>query len=597
MEWEPLPQHTQNEGAQVAAKLAGWVESYCFIRVKDGSLRRVRFNAVQLVLLQFVAWRWAHGLPVRALIPKFRQGGVTTFWLLLELGLCELFPGYQCAVVAHDDDGLTQIMSKVRVVKEAMGLTEYGSFRLVSDQQGLLRWDTDSALFSMLIRTGDAMGKAGTPSSVHMSEMASFRDKGFDPEDGIKSVLAALAHHRWMLETYESTAKGRDPTFWARCERALDPAEGSTLSVIFLPWFLDPGYRMSWEHFRKDRLLSGKDDPGPAFERTADEESLAGRLATAEVPKNQRTLRYRVVLEDEQLIWRRWAFHNTCEGDHDTLKRYFPSFYEECFTASTSGAFRPEAIERQRLRGKEPLHRGVVRRHGRPLFLNDPTGLIRVWEHPYPHVGYIIGADQGGERAKSDPSCAYVLSRASRRVVAQLYGRPDWAELTDALEALGYYYNQALLVVENNFNPAVPGALHQRGYPNLFYYFPDQVVDPHVGKVPGFSTNKKTRKELEAMIRHVLNADLVECFDPDLWKEMETFVWCPRSGQAGRPEMDGTYRATGTNHDDRIVALALAARFLDHVEELTPIVHVEEDPVLRHWQEHLRRGAVTAKLF
>lgn len=555
MFWEPTPDYLDNDRVVFAAKVASWMESYVFIRTKTGQVVRLQLNAVQLILMQFVAWRWARALPAKPITPKSRQQGSSTFWEALEYALAELVPGYQAIIVAHHSDALPPLLKKVHTIKECLSRTPFGGSRLKNDQQGVLYWVTDSCISSGVITTGDALGKAPSPNAVHFSEVASFEDKGNDPTDAITSILNAMGESPWTLEVYESTAKGKDSTFYRRCEQAKDPHSQSDLTLIFLPWFLTPEYAMSWREFRARQLSSGKDDPGSVFVLSPEETHLRSVLDREDPAPHERAWRYRTYLRDEQLIWRRWSIANKCDGNIHTFQRYYPSFYHECFVASVNSAFSAETIEYYKNAAKEPMIRGVLRA---TKFAPDPHGSIRLWAYPQPGIPYLIGTDPGGDRqlAGADPSCAYVMNRLTREVVASLHGWPYWEELVDLLFNLGVFYNNAFLIVENNYNPAVANTLHQRGYPNLCYYFAENKIQPTLGKVPGWSTNKKTRKELVAAVTAHAKARTFECPDSDLWMEMESFVWVPAK-TSKRPDMEGEYRAIGRNKDDRIIALAL----------------------------------------
>jgi hypothetical protein len=573
--WEAAPGYQKNRGAIFAAKCASWIESFCYIRPKRGPLVRIVFNAIQSILMQFVAWRWAHGLPAKVITPKARQLGSSTFWECLLYALCELVPGYHAMVVVHDDEGLGQLMGKVQTLKNALPRTAYGASRLKNDQEGELRWapPKESAFFSGLIRSGDALGKGGTPSGVHFSEAANYADKGFGPqaEQAIASLLGATASSEWLLEVWESTGKGKDPIFWRRCERARDPNSASDQTLIFLPWLLDEGYQLSWEEFRKRMRYSGKKDPGATFQITPEEKILRDRLANTKVLPEEATYRYQHYLTDEQLIWRRFKVATDCGENLETFKRYFPTFYEECFTATIDSAFPAASIQHYSDHGKPPILRGYLRpvtgaRSGLDVAA-DPIGPLHVWVMPQAHRSYIIGADVGGSLERSDPSCAYVMDRHSLEVVAMVHGHMEWDEFARLLYDLGLYYNKAHLIVENNYQPSVANLLHSKAYPNLHYYFPEDTIEASVGKTPGFNTNRKTRREWVASVRAHLRERSVTNPDPDFWKEMETFVWCPMK-TTDKPDMEGDYRGMGGNHDDRIVALALCLTQVDLPTEI-----------------------------
>lgn len=594
--WEPCPEYRDNPHAQFAAQIATWIESYCFIRIKGGSSIKLRFNRSQFILMQFVAWRWVHGLPAKAITPKARQLGSSTFWDALLYAMCENKEGYQAAIVAHDDSGIDQLWGKIETIRDNLYRTSWGVSKLINDAAGKIKWKSQAMLFSGLIRSADALGKGGSPNGIHFSEVANFNDKGLDAEEGIASILSAMSESIWTIEIYESTAKGKDKTFYARCEDARNPESLSDLTLIFLPWYLDEGYVLSWAEYRRRLVSSGKKDPGPAFKITPDEKALRDKITGQKVLDHEKGWKHRHYLTDEQLIYYRWNLVNRCKGKPEVQKRYYPSTYEECFTASTEAAFDAATIEYYRALSKPPLLVGNLvkieptRKLNRPTYqiLPNEAGYVKLWQYPHPGVPYLVGADPGGSTLNADPCNAYVMNKLTKEVVAQVHGHMQWDEFTRLLNDLGRWYNNALLIVENNYNPAIAHTLHQWAYPNLYYYFPENTIDPHVGKVPGFNSNKKTRKEISALIRAYAKARMFVCWDEHLAPEMENFVWVPYQS-AQNPDMDGDYKAIGGNHDDRILSLAMILTQLNSLipEEAEPAVEIAPEeqvsPIYELW--------------
>lgn len=564
---------SSDKNVKALAKIVTWIETYVKIRPKDGPPKLLKLNTIQTILLQVVAWCWLNRIPVRLATPKSRQLGSSTWWEALFYALCELVPGYNAAIVAHTDDGATELFGKITTIKKGLRSTQWEESSLTNDQGSYLQWETESALWCATIKTGDALGKAGTLSGIHFSEVANFSDKKLKAEEAITSIVNSMAQTPRMFEIYESTAKGHDPIFYPICEAARNQESGSSIQLVFLPWFLDEGYRMKWGAYRRELLMAGKKDPGEKFEITYEEEILRSRLQNTVVEPHEQLYRYRVTLTDEQLIWRRWAIANKC-GKIDqevTFKRYYPSFYEECWTASSTSAFEQETIDHYREHNKPALFRGnlITLPGNRVVFEPDHTGVFHFWEEPQPGVEYVIGADVGGTTPRSDPHACYVVNKATLEQVAMLSGKWDELDYVTQLIALGYYYNTAHLAVENNHSPVVANEIFKRQYPRLYCYFVDAKHEAKEGKVPGWNTNKKTRPLLSHAVRVGLKSLRVVVNDPDFWEQMPTFVWVPFPA-AANPEMEGEYKATGSNKDDKIMALAIALYFCDLEEEASP---------------------------
>lgn len=555
-----------SKALKFACKVFTWMETFGRIRAKDSAIVPFNMNAIQQILAQYIAWRWQRGLSVRIALPKSRQMGSSTFFMVLNFALCELMPGYRMGLVAHVEDSATEIFDKAITLRKEVDKTDWDPIQWEQTQAAYLKWHSESSMACATIKTGDALGRGGTLSGVHFSESASYADKGVNARGAVVAILQSVAETRWRIEVHESTAKGKDPFFWPLCEDARDPNKGSAYQLIFLPWFLEAGYQMSWGDYRRELLETGKRDPGERFVPTQEESALRRRLAETAVEPHERLWRYQYVLSDEQLIWRRHAIVNKCWGNIDSFRREYPTTYEEAFTASASCMFEEATVEWYRERARDPIARGDLSDGvDSPLFVTDPRGACLIWEMPQPGSEYVMGVDPGGLKANSDPSCAYVVNKHTMEVVAQIHGHFEWDHFIDHAFNLGIFYNKALLVVENNHNPASANRCHRREYPNLYYYFEENQIAASQGKVPGFNTNRKTRPQLLNTIKKLLRERTPTIPDKYFWREMETFVWVPKSA-SDNPDRDGDFRAVGANHDDRIMALAIALFLCPQIE-------------------------------
>jgi len=554
------------------------MERFCKIRVKEelqvwdeerGITKNVkvvpfRFNTVQMIMAQYVAWCWHLGVPVKLWLPKGRQQGSSTWWQLLLFAMCELRPGYKVATVAHVEKSSNEIFGKSRTAYR--NIAPYQIYLRV-EQGGYYEWDHESSLHVDTIKSADALGRGLTLDAIHFSEPGSYADRGIDATNAAAAIMQAVADHRWTIIVRESTAKGRDKFFFAGCMKAIDPSSPSVDRLIFLPWFLDAGYTRTWERHRNELLQAGKNDPGPRFVPTADESALREKLATTIVPRADRWHRYCHELTDEQLIWFRWALEAKCSGKEKIRKRAYPSFLEEAFEGSTQGFFEETSIQKIRDQARPPFLRGkLVEVDNRITLSPNPKGMTRIWKPPAPDGRkYVISADIGGEKARMDPFSAYVFDDARLEVVAQVHGNMHWEKFVDQLVLLGAYYHWALIVPENNHNPAVAGRIHDLHYPRLYYQTDARTGTG--GKTPGFNTNKKTRPEILNMIEQVTRQGLLTCPDAQFSVEMENFVFHAMPSDPSR----GVYKAASGAYDDRIMAAAIGVSQcsgrLEHLNE------------------------------
>ena len=551
------------------------MERFLRIRLKDPgdgpAIVPYRLNTVQLLMANYIAFCWDQGLPVRIMLPKGRQMGTSTFFQALFFTLCELKDGYHVCTVAHDEAGAIEIFSKSKTFYREMP-PNWG-IELLSEQKGRMHWANESALGSATIKTGDALGKGATLNAIHFSESANFSDKGIDAHGAVASIMNSLAEGSMSLVIHESTAKGRDPFYYPMCEAARLGL--NDFQLIFLPWYLENGYQRDWETHRNEAMRRGRPDPGEKFVPTKDEAKLRKKLSNTRVREGQHWYRYKYRLKDEQLIWRRWAVQNKCQGKEELFQRYYPSTYEEAFTASADCLFRDKDISFYRKRGQPALYRGFVyEAGGNRVWENEPKkGPIDVWEMPIEGERYVLSADPGGSKQESDPSAAYVIKSRNLQVVASIHGNYEWDYFSDVLESLSLFYNEALLAVENNTGRAICTRLHRNGKANLYYYTDDDQLRATRERTPGWNTNNKTRPEIIRVLDKSVRDRAIDIRDPEFYREMGTFVWVPKSGS----RREGKYTAIGSNTDDRIMALAIGI-FLCPRNDIPIEIEEEEAP-------------------
>jgi hypothetical protein len=451
-------------------------------------------------------------------------------------------------MVAHTDEAATMIFGITRQYLRSLKGTEF-DLDLESRQMAGVTWAAGSDMRVYSAKEGDRAGKGGTLNGIHYSECANFSDQGQNPDHLYSSIQSSLASQDPdLIEILESTAKGRDVFFHGLVEESL--AGLNNYVVLFYPWFIHDEYSMTWSAFRRQVMSNPLAvDPGPEFVPTEEERILRRKMNSMVVAPQERTYRYCHELTDEQLIWRRWCMANRCRGKLEIFHRYFPGTLEEAFSSSEHTMFDQEAIIWYRERCDKHIARGnaaLVRNV--PYFLQDNQGNLKVWQFPKPDEDYVIGADVAEGRRGGDFSSAYVIEKDTMRVVAAYHGLVEWDHYADALEALGHYYNQALLVIENNYSPATADVIHKRGYPNLYYYRDEATLRSNTRGKPGFNTNKKTRPELMQRMEQAVREKALTCPDKQFWQEAETFVW---------NEREGRYVASGGRKDDRIMSLAI----------------------------------------
>lgn len=235
------------------------------------------------------------------------------------------------------------------------------------------------------------------------------------------------------------------------------------------------------------------------------------------------------------------------------LHQEYPTTPDEAFIKSGNPVFDLEALDSIELAEPDCGFVHVVSRKNIEFRLTQ-DGEFRVWEAPQPDGVYVIGADVAEGLGHGDYSSCHVINARTMEVVAHWHGHiePDlWGEL---LAEVGWWYNTALLGVENNNHGLTTLKAAQRySYRNLYRTRRLQQRNPEATEILGWRTTTATKPlaidELAASIR-----------DGELWipdehtiAELRTFV----RTQNGRMQ--------GSPHDDRVMSLAIAYQMLKYV--------------------------------
>lgn len=232
-------------------------------------------------------------------------------------------------------------------------------------------------------------------------------------------------------------------------------------------------------------------------------------------------------------------------------------------------------------------------------------GRLRIWDHPEDGWDYCIGADtaenvvrdRGASRRtkrvsyiddRPDYSAAMVIEMETGRHIASWHGYEDPSVYGYFLDALGRYYNDALLVPElNGPGISVVERLLDLRYPNLYRAVQFNDIDPEgPASSWGWRTTQENRPRLISRVSQAINSPTFTTRDKALVDELRTMQY----DESGKP------RAKGKDKDDRVIALGLALQ--GRYEALSGIQDrksrsPDSHPDAREWayvKERMKRG-------
>lgn len=489
------------------------------IKTKDARLVRWRPNFLQRVMLRQLRADcdadWNPVRPIRDIIIKYRQGGVSTFWLLWWLDEVIWNPNTTVAIVAHKQEAIGYLFEIIRLAHESM--PDEVRPRVGSDSVRELSFpDLKSKIMVSLEIRSTAV------TALHISEWCFIDDAKVRASKGAVPPFGHISG--------ESTGNGIGGDGY---ETFVDARDGEgRFRRLFVPWYIQREYRLPI------------DEGTPQLKRTPDELKLTERAR----------IEWGFELTDEQILFRRDK-RRELKG---LFGQEFPETEDDAFLASGSPFFDNFKI-------KALLDEEI--KHGAPAVETEPEWTM--WERPIKGHQYVVGADPADEGA--DYAVLKVMDVRTMREVFRWRARTSATRFAEVCDRWGRHYFNALLGVEdNNMGLAVLVKLDELlHYPNLYRrdrepvrtrIIKGGVADrPSEGKAKGklgWHTDMKTKPLMLSQLKAALEGDSedsVEEFEPDfavrdkqLLQEAMTFS-----------DEDGKLEGQEGAHDDVVMASAI----------------------------------------
>ena len=487
------------------------------IRTKNADVKPLVLNAPQTKLHEAIENQRKTTGKVRIIILKARQQGFSTYtsgrmyWTLSQR------KARKGLVVAHQADSSRTIFDMYRRTHSEMPelLKPSTSY---SSRKELVFSGLDSGIM-VSTAGGEGIARGETFTDTHLSEVAFWPSA--TAEDNLNALLQAIPNAPDTSIYIESTANGMSGVFYNLWQGAVDGSNG--FFPFFSPWFDSPEYT---------------EEVDDGFERTYEEEELVKEFG----------------LTDGQLMFRR---RKVAQNGIDKFKQEYPSTAEEAFIASGRPVFNPDQIHSFIQKSEPPMYHMALEGE---VFEKHPRGELKVWREHEGHERYYIGADVAIGIRDGDYSVAQILD-GQKRLVASWRGHvhPDY--FADVLFALGHYYNEARICVENNNHGLLTAIRLGRdlAYPNVYTELGEGQLNDRDTFTIGFRTTSKTKPLIIDRLRAALREDEMWISDKTTLQEMLQYIVTE----------SGSMEAEEGCHDDCVMALALANHV--HDGKFTPI--------------------------
>lgn len=492
-----------------------YIENLVYIKTKDSQVKKLILNPMQEKVYNILQTKRDKYNSIKVIILKSRQHGISTLEGAYGFHDIATHKNRNFAIVTQEEKATKNLFERMKFIYMHLPVELQPTRKYSNANELVFQNDKDPAnslnsKVQCYTAGSQEIGRSETINHLHLSEYAFW------------SPTFALQNYTAIMQTIpkensivviESTANGFN-FFKDLWDNAV--AGKNDFIPIFIPWFENPEYSI-------DGVIEDK---------------------TSEEIQIQKLYN----LTDQQLIWRRWCISNNCNNDLDMFHQEYPSSPEEAFVTSGHSVFNNKIIT-QRIQILEKLYSVKQPKKGcffDGKFVEGVRNYITIYKKPIKDHAYVLGLDTKGEG--HDKYSATVIDNTTGDRVATFWGDVPANEVVDQIEALGYFYNTALISVEINFNSYPIEELEKRCYP---YQYVRRVYDNYTGifkKAFGWKTDGNTRP-LMITYEQILINEHIELFnDINMLRECLTFVY----DDNGRPD------AMSGKHDDTIFSDMIA---------------------------------------
>lgn len=491
-----------------------------FIKIVDKDTNTVPF------LLTSEQKEFVDSLEKFNIVLKSRQLGLSVVTVALAIRRCIVYPNSNCMLVSHDQKSCNAIFDKLK--QQFNSLPKWLKPKTLANNRQEIKMENGSKITCVCAGNKD-VGRGDTLQLVHLSEFAFWKM----PKKQLNSITQALSADGKLI--IESTANGlnefHDLYFQSK------HGENSYKSFFF-----------NWINgstlFKKDYLKSAElykiRNNGALTLEELDIEEIELKDMGASI---------------EQLMWRRLKVANT---GAEAFHQEYPSTDTEAFISTGANVFDNSRILSVEKAIKEEKQQYINKNN----LIDLPIDLMALYGRSFfmykiPMEGrrYVIGVDMS-EGVGQDYSVLEILDKETGEQVAELYNNQIKPyQMVDLLYSLGMYFNYALLCIEkaSGGHSVIEKLRYDKNYMNMVKYKTYDERNKERWNI-GFDTNTKTKSMAINNLRENFEKGEIKINSIRVLHEMKIFSI----------KDNGTMGATGSGHDDTVMAMALAIQAIKY---------------------------------
>lgn len=516
-----------------------FIEKFIKIKTKTSEIVDFKMNAPQTKLYNIIKEQAELNKPIRLIILKSRQMGISTEIESLLFSNTILKFNVSTGIVTHDSSATANLFEMSKLMYQC--LPDKLKPSLLKDNANELVFNNEegtglNSRIKCMTAGNRKIGRSATFQYLHLSEYAFWPGDKKSTFNGLIQCVPALPD---TMVVIESTPQGYDD-FKDKWDKAV--AGESDFIPVFFAWYEMPEYSMPYDGF--------------------------------ELTEAEKEMMEMYNLSLDQLTWRRWCIKNNCDNDLDQFKQEYPSNPEEAFLSTGKCIFDKESVVNRIQKIKNPLKRGFfdykyngLEISGIEFVESDSKPWVEIYEDVKKGYPYVLGGDTAG--IGKDSFAGDVVNNNTGEQVATLELENDEIEYTRQMYCLGMYYNNALIGIETNYSTYPVKELFRLGYTNQYLRTIDEGIDIKIQDKLGFNTNTATRPVIIAELVKFVEENIEKIHCQNTLKQMLTFIKRP----------DGKKAADNGYHDDRVMSLAITLAIRDQQEYLV-IEPKEENKVV-----------------
>lgn len=481
------------------------------------------FAWAQLAFLKEIERQYNLGLPVRIIVLKGRQIGISTCTEGTLFNWTFIHPGTRSLVIAHETKAAQHLFDMTKLMWE-----EWPFNALYTEKHNTVKslsWVETRSSMSVATAKNAGSGRSFTYHAVHCSECAFWED----PERLMVGLNQSVPYKHGTIVVLESTANGVGNWYHEEWQRATNGE--SQYVPMFFPWFMHEDYAFN------DTTLQLRDLNKEERELYQDGVYFNGN-------------RFKLTLG--QLAWRRHTIMNDCLGDTDMFYQEYPCTPNEAFLSTGRNVFPLERLDEHTI--PEGGVRGMlINNNGRIAFVRDASGPLTIFKAPGRDPvksKYVVGGDPT-RTTYGDKACIQVLNRFTFEQVAVFHQHLDAVPFAHEIMKLGYFYNTALVNTEiEGPGYATIGVILDNGYPDVWQHRWGDKAPGKVSQSYGWSTNYQRKHWAIEKVKFLLSQrGGLTIHDRTTHDQMENYVYLD-NGEMGP--------ASDRLNDDAVMALAVA---------------------------------------